>query len=296
MTPCPSGEDFVRYVDGALSVEQTERLEEHLACCPRCREHAASLRTLIEDVRAPLRAVLDVEAHTREVMERLEQMAQRELSAQSGQGEPRARGHLGDRPRRWIFAGAVSAAACVAAGYLGVQTTRVRDPWQARGESAPSSIARDVSIRPCTTEGSSSKEALRPLRPGETLSGAEPLTASFRNLGASPAYLLLFAVDARRDVHWISPPYTRPDEDPVATTLPVSLSERVLDTTAVLENVSPGPLRIVAVISPVPVHVSDIESMGAAVDDDVLLARRFGARSGIRETIVEVIETAGGSR
>jgi hypothetical protein len=273
MMSCPTEEDFIRFIDGALSVEATERVKRHLAGCPRCHEHEELLRALIADVRAPLAATLDIEAHRRAVMEKLDQP----LAADA---HPR---------RRWILGAAASAAACVLAAYLGVRGTS--ETWQARGGSGEPTIARTLSVRPCTIDGQ-----LRPLRSGATIDRSAPLTATFRNLGAAPAYLLLFAVDARHQVHWISPRYLRADENPVATTLPVTTGETVLDTTVVLEDVSPGSLRIVAVISPAPAHVSDVESMDGNEIDAAHLARRVPAGTDIRETVVEVAAETGGRR
>jgi hypothetical protein len=275
MTSCPTGEDFVRFIDGVLSVEATERLKKHMAGCPRCREHEALLRTLIADVRAPLPATLDLEAHRRAVMEKLDQPPATEVRTR----------------RSWVLAAAASAAACAMAAYLGVRGTSERETWQARGGAGEPTVARTVDVQPCAIDGQ-----LRPLRSGATIDGSAPLTATYRNVGTAPAYLLLFAVDARHEVHWISPRYLRPDENPVATPLPVTAGESVLDTTVVLEDASPGPLRILAVISPAPAHVSDVESMEGDKRDAAHLAKRFPAGTDVRETVVEVAAETGGRR
>jgi hypothetical protein len=131
---------------------------------------------------------------------------------------------------------------------------------------------------------------LRPLETGAVLDVATPLTATFRNLGDAPAYLLLFAVDTRRIVHWVVPRYSRP------ATLPVSTGEGVLGTTVVLDGLSPGPLRVVAVITSAPGHVSDVEALEGTPIDAAQLARRFPTGTDIRETVVEVRDTDGGAR
>jgi hypothetical protein len=121
------------------------------------------------------------------------------------------------------------------------------------------------------------------------------LTASYRNLGDTPAFLLLFAVDDRRVVHWISPAFTRPEDNPVSTTLPASVRERMLDTTVVLDSVSPGPLRIVAVLTSTPAHVSDIESLEETDLSATRIARHVPDAE-IRETIVNVHDATGDAR
>jgi hypothetical protein len=275
MMPCPTEQDFVRFIDGALSVEATEHLKKHVARCPRCREHEELLRALIADIRAPVLATLDIEAHRRAVWERLDRPVARD----------------GNPHRRWLLAGAASAAACVMAAYLGVRATSERDAWQARGGAGEHTIARDVSVRPCTIDGQ-----LQPLRSGATIDRSAPLTATFRNLGTAPAYLLLFAVDVRHEVHWITPRYVRAEEDPVATALPVTARETPLDTTVLLEDLSTGPLHILAVISSMPAHVSDVESMEGSEIDAAHLARRAPPGTEIREMVVEVAAETGGRR
>mgnify|MGYP001415337774 CR=1 FL=1 len=274
MMPCPTDEVLVRLVDGALSVEETERLAQHVGRCERCREQDARLRTLIADLKAPLSVPVDVPAHVRGVMDRLDRPLTPDV-----------------RPLwRRAFPLASSAAACAAVAYF-VLHTPGRSTWQARGGPAQATLARDVSVRPCAVQA-----GLHPLETGAVLDVATPLTATFRNLGDTPAYLLLFAVDSRHNVHWIVPRYSRPEDNPIAATLPASAGEGVLDTTVVLDDVSPGPLRVVAVIASAPGHVSDVEALEGTLIDLAQLVRRFPTGTDIRETVVEVRDADGGAR
>jgi Putative zinc-finger len=270
MTPCPTDEEMVRLVDGDLAAETVERLRRHLAECSRCFDNEARLLALVADLRAPVAATFDLRAHTRAVMARLDQ-------------EPSGR-RASARAPVWAYA---SAAVCATA--VVCASTR---PWsthgtvQSRGGGAGPSVARDIRVVPCVVE-----DAVRPMSNGAVMHGDAALTATLRNIGKTPAYLLLFAVDARHEVHWISPPYARTDDDPAATTIPVSSRDDVLAATAVLEDLAPGPLRIEAVVSPVPTHVSDVESLGADVVDRDRLAGRLPMGTDIRETQV-VVDTA----
>jgi hypothetical protein len=276
MTPCPPKDDFVRLVDGSLSLEATSRLEAHVSRCPCCREHERTLRTLIADMKAAVHADVDVQAHTRRVMDRLD----RPIAASAT-----------SRPV-WASLGAGSMAACAigAALYVGFRTTREEDTWRARGGPIEATIARDVGVQPYVVTG-----GLRPLASGAAIAPDTPLTAGFRNLGRTPVFLLLFAVDAHRTVHWISPEYTRLETNPVSTVLPVSVEEQALGTTVVLADVAPGPLRIVAVITSTPAHVSDVESLEGLELNAPRLVRQIPGAD-VRETVVEVRETEGGMR
>jgi hypothetical protein len=274
MTSCPTDDDFVRFVDGALSLEQTESVRVHMARCQRCHEHDETLRALIGDVKAPFSVDIDARAHARAVMERLDR--------------PQV-----TRPRRlrarWIGAGSAAACGLFFAAYLGWRTAPA-GTWQARGAGIAATIGRDVGVQLYAAE-----EELRPLPSRATIGRATPLTAGFRNLGRAPAFLLLFAMDTRHTLHWISPRYTRPGDDPISTALPATIEEQLLDTTVVFEDITPGPLRVVAVITSMPAHVSDIERLeGMELRAGDLLERVPGAE--VRETMLEVRDVDGGLR
>jgi hypothetical protein len=272
-TQCPFEAELSSFVDHDLPPERADRQRAHLLECAACRREEERLRTMIADVRAPLAPApaFDVRAHVEGVMARLDR-------PQKGVAWPRARS-------LWLGAGAGSlAVALTLVLYLAVR--RAPDPvsgtWQARGGAAASSIAREVGVWPCAIEG-----APRRLGPGATIGRDTPLSAIFRNAGQAPAFLLLFAVDARGDVHWISPAYERAAADPPSTMLPAGAEQRLLSTTAVLDGVPAGPLRIVAVIGREPARVSDVERLGQPQLDARGIASRF-AGAEVRETLVQV--------
>jgi len=273
MTSCIDDKDLVRFVDGALSVEETERARAHVASCSRCREEEATLRELIGAIHAPAAPDFDVRAHVRSVMAGLD----RPVAA------PR------ERQRDWRIAGMSSIAlgAVCLATYFGV-ARHPREEWRVRGGSAASGIERDVGVAPFAAG-----RAPHTIVAGSTIGRGTPITAAFRNVGR-PAFLLLFAIDARGAVHWVSPAFERPEDDPASTALAPAATERLLPTTAVLEGVPAGPLRIVAVVTSSPAHVSDVESLaGGALGPSVLSGRFPDAM--VRETVVRVDDTEGGS-
>lgn len=274
MIPCPTRDELVRFVDGALSLEETDRLRDHVARCYGCREAEAALRALVADLRGAVSAQFDARAHARAVLERLDR-------APAAEPKPR---------RATWFVGAVAAGILLAAGYGGLRAPSSKPAWQSRGGSAQAAIGRDVGVQPYAVEG-----ALRPLVSGSTIDASTPLTAGFRNLGEAPAFLLLFGVDAQSVVHWISPAYTRSDDDPASTRLSGSTREQILGATVVFDDVRAGPLRLIAVITSAPAHVSDVESLAGT---DLSAARLTGRLHGaeVRETIVDVQPSFGGTR
>ncbi len=280
MMRCPDEAGLLHFVDGALPVEETERLRAHVADCPRCGPRVAALRTVLGDLAAADFPPFDAREHARAVRARIDRI---ERTTSAAAREPRS-------PRR-AFAWALgSLAAAVFVVVLGLRTPS--GTWQPRGGVDPnlrveagqaSDLRRDVGVRIFAAG-----PAPNPLREGAVISTDTPLTAGLRNLGRSPAFVLLFAVDERRKVHWISPAFTRREDDPPSTPVPAALEERVLPTTVVLEDVPAGTLRLLAVITATPAHVSDVEALEGS---DVVAERIERAIPGaeVRETRVQVV-------
>jgi hypothetical protein len=261
----PTDDELLRFVDADLSPEQMERIEEHLASCAVCAARAAALRELIEDVRAPIPAEdLDVGEHVASVMNRLDAPAE----------APKVR-----RVSGWI--GALAAAAGLAL-YFGSGAGEERGHFTARGGNAESSLSRDVGVQLYAQRG-----ALEPLQAGGSVRPGTPLTAGLRNVGRDAAHLLLFAVDARGDVHWIAPQFTVAGEDPAAVVVSHSPDEKLLPSAVAFDDLAPGRLRVVAVIAKKPARVSAIESLEKAELDGEGLTKRF-PEAEVRQFLLDV--------
>ena len=262
----PSDDELLRFVDADLSPEQMERIDEHLASCAVCSARAAALRELLEDVRAPVSTkALDVGAHVASVMRRLDTPA----------ATPKAR-----RSAPWAGGLSVAAALSLVIGYGASGGDGGR--FTARGGHAESSLSRDVGLQLYAQE-----QTLRPLQAGSRVRPGTPLTAGFRNAGKHAVHLLLFAIDARDDVHWIAPEYTVAGEDPAAINVAPSVEEKLLASAAAFDDLAPGRLRVVAVIGRTPARVSAIESLSAAELDGAGLMKRF-PEAEIRQFLLEV--------
>lgn len=315
MIPCPNEDQLVRFVDGALSLDETERLSEHLASCAVCRRRDEAFRTFVADAFDDEDLGVDLDTHVRLVMDR--------LGADRSTDAPRPRApsmgplasaasplacamcrlawavsrfsftmrRLASAVPTWGWGLPVAALACaVPLAHHLLHSRAASDErsaeaskavWQARGAHVVPTLGRDVGVQPYAV-----RNGLEPLGSGAVVEGSTPVTAGFRNIGRRPAFLLLFVVDARGAVHWISPPFVSPQDDPVSTTLGQTADERVLGTTAVFDDLIAGPLRVVAVITPAPAHVSDVEALGADITADRIARRLPGAE--VRETLLEV--------
>ena len=280
MRPCLREDHLLRFVDDALSVEETEIIKRHLEGCQQCREHEESVRLLIGDLGADVACAFDAGAHARAVMARLGRSPEAPIAGGAGFG------------RRFVAsAGLVAACAIVAGFLLGPHMRPAPARWQPRGGEGAATIGRDVAVQPYALQAG----ALRPLAPGATIEPTTPLTATFRNIGRTPAFLLLFAVDSDRVVHWISPPFVGEEDNPPSTPLITTANEKVLDTTAVLDDVPPGPLRLIAVITPAAARVADVEALEGSDLSPADLTRKLPAAE-VRETLVHVLDTHGSSQ
>ncbi len=267
-TRCPSQDELVRFVNADLSPESSNRVSEHLSQCQTCSQEVRQLRSIVEDLGGARAIELDVAAHVQDVMRRLDQPAT----------QPK-------RARSMARLAAITAMAASVALLIYVVGPRERSPegtWQARGSSNGASLSRDVGVQVYTLAKSP-----QPLRPGDVIAPDAALTAGLRNLGHATAHVLLFAVDSRNAVHWITPKYTRADEDPTATELTRTQEERVLPNSVVFDDLAPGPMRIVTIVNPGPVRVSQVESLSEPELAQGNLAHRF-AGAEVREIVVQV--------
>ena len=237
-SPCPSEERLWRYLDQDLSPRDASAVSQHVTECGRCRDEQERLHALLASLRAPELPSADRAAHVEAVLNRI-------ATDPQPQAAHRLRKLLG------------LLLPLAAAGALLIAQLGQDGRFQARGGPSEVTIGRDVGVQPYAVDPS-----LHALVAGSVIRSDAPLTASFRNLGPGPVYLLLFAVDARGALHWISPRYERAGEDPAATALASSRSERLLPDTVVFEDLATGPLRIVSVITPEVAHVSDLEAIG----------------------------------
>jgi len=265
---CPTESELVSFVDADLPPEQLQRIEKHLELCSRCARRVIDLTTLVADVAAPLPVAepLDVTAHVSSVMNR--------LSAPS----------VAPRASRFLaWAGGLTAAAVLLLFFELRRPGAAEGEAQltARGHAADETLARNVGVRLYAQH-----DELEPLESGALITRETRLTAGLRNVGHAPAQLLLFAIDARNTVHWIAPAYESAGSDPPAVSVVPGPGERLLPSAVAFDDLAPGPLRVMTVISREPLHVADVESLPTAELATAALRRRFAAAD-VREFVFE---------
>lgn len=266
--PCPTEKELLAFADADLSPEQLQRVERHLELCRDCARQVVALSRLIEDIATPLApAELDVGEHVAAVMKRLD--------------APVATA----RPARALTWGAVALTMVAAMALLFVRG-RGYDEEQgqlaARGGPGEPVLSRNVGVQLYTQT-----PELHALSAGSRVLTQTPLTAGLRNTGRAPVFVLLFAVDARGSVHWIAPEFTLPGSNPRAVLLSPQAGEQLLPTAAVFDDLAPGPLRLIALLSTEPSYVADVEALTAEQLSSHALTARF-PRAEVRELVVEV--------
>jgi hypothetical protein len=271
---CPNETELLSFVDADLPPEQLARIEKHLELCSACAKEVMAFSALAADIAAPLPLELpfDAAAHVAAVMQRL---------------DTRVAAPRGARLLAWC--GALAAAAVVLLllaklngsaqdGELGGS----KGELAARGGPAVASLSRDVGVQLYAQQ-----EPLRALSGGSQIGVKTALTAGLRNVSNERAYLLLFAVDAERAVHWIAPEYASASSNPEAFAIVPASGERLLPSAAVFDDLALGELRIVSLISKTRLHVSDIERLPPSeLGTEALLKRFSGAE--VREILLDV--------
>lgn len=271
---CASQATLLAFADNDLPPEKLRQLEKHLETCGICAKQVMALSELIEDVAAPVAAVpFDAAEHAAAVMKRLD------APLGHARGVPPA-----------VWAGIFGAVAAAAALLLVLgrephgpgQGDGPRGHFAARGGDAESALGRDVGVQVYTVG-----PPLRPLASGVRISPSTALAVGVRNLGQGTAYVLLFAVDSKQVVHWLAPGFSEPGSDPEALHIVPLREERLLSTQVVFDDLAPGPLRIVTLVSSEPSHVSQVEALSPDELGSAALSQRF-PRAEAREVTVMV--------
>lgn len=251
---CPDIAEWTHLVDGEVSANRSAEMERHAAACRQCARHFEETRALLADVAASLPS--DAGSVAR-VMRALD-----EAPAAS------------TRTRSWhsfalgALAGGALVAAAAAVLFFVSGPTDQPGTFVARGSGADATLERNVGIE-IHADGA-------PVVDGRRLAADAPLTASVRNLFHDRrVYMLLFAIDARGDVHWIFPGYTDPATDPQAIALPRADRDTPLGESVVFDRPAPGLLRIVVVLSFERLRVSHIETTAPTDRDPDALRDRW---------------------
>jgi hypothetical protein len=229
--------DVEAHFAGRSSTRDDRRLFRHMKTCDACRGQYGTLA----------------------MMEALEVDGVERARVRMGRGlfEP--------APRRvFVSAGLVLACACMA---LVFSLGRTRSPFHSdfvarggahEGEAALPSLAI---YRVPREAGNPAVPAIgETRRAGNLVHAGESLAFSYVNPAAvGDGYLMIFARDAAGHVYWFWPSWENAGEDPAS--LPISASATAVELPeAVRHALQPGPLTIVGLFTPKPLHVREVEA------------------------------------
>jgi hypothetical protein len=116
-----------------------------------------------------------------------------------------------------------------------------------------------------------------------TFAQSDGLLFSYNNSGSEPyQHVMLFGVDAARQVRWYYPAYEKLDEDPASLVITEAATPTLLPD-VIHHAYAPGPLTIYALFSHKPLRVSQVEAWVSRdmptserpTADSVLYTRRF---------------------
>ena len=235
-SPCPSNREWLSLIDGEATENRAAELRVHAGNCSRCAQELEMQRQLVRDLGAPAPVSSDAVAAVMRRIESVERPARR----------------LGWRG--WALTGGALAAAAVVAFLIVPSTGFDRGIFSARGHRVP--WTQKVGVEVWAIESSPRK-----FEAGSVLSAATAMVASYHNVDTAAAYLLVFALDARGEIHWAYPGFEDPKTDPASVRLEPLQMNKVLPDSVLLDDLPVGPMELVTFISRESIHVSRIESL-----------------------------------
>jgi hypothetical protein len=257
--PCPAGDEFTRLLDGELTENRAAHLRQHAAACPTCAAELEAQQALLARLAAPVPG-LPSDGAMAALVARLD-AADADAAAEASAARSARR-----LPGPRVWAGLAAAAAVLAVVW--VTPWHREEAFTPRGDGA--TWTQKVGVDLWALRG-----APRRLAPDDALDPGVALVASYSNLDPAPAWLLAFALDDQGEVHWLYPGYHDARTNPQALRLEGSVAQRALPESVILEQVPPGPLRLVTVLTRSPLHVSDVEAAAPADRSPEALRRRW---------------------
>jgi len=250
MPTCPSNQEWLSLIDGEATENRAAELRAHASDCSHCTKELELQSQLVGDLAAPVPVAADAVSAVMRRLEKAERPAPR----------------LGWRG--WALAGGALAAAAAVTFLIVPTSGSERGSFSARGHRV--AWPQKVGVEVWAIDSSPRK-----LEAGAPLSPATPIVASYHNVDAVAAYLLLFAVDARGELHWAYPGFEDAKTDPEAVRLDPLQMKKVLPDSVMLDDLPAGPMELVTFISREPLHVSRIEALPASERSVASLRVRF---------------------
>lgn len=241
------------YLERDLSPADAAAVEAQLADSPAARRQLESYRKITEALgaAAPELESLDLVSVVRRQVE------------QAAPPRPPVRARRG-----FLYAGVLAAAACVGL-MMGVTGLGLQDEVRKKGVTSPAPD-RWAGVHLYRVAGTAAPTLLEKDHPD--LGSGDGVLVSYTNLGPLPFdYLMVFAVDAQRQVTWLYPAWERASEDPLA--IPVRKGAAEVELRSLIRpRWAAGPVAVHALFLRRPLGVHEVEALLARAPGPLSLA------------------------
>ena len=230
---CPASETLAAWAAGEVTLEQQRQLLQHVRGCRSCGPQAERMRLLTGELRG-LSLAPPAPAFTASVLAQL-----------------RARPARSRGSRLPLLA----AAGLAALGLLAVvQLQAPRGELEARGGGVASRDRVGIQVR--VHEPGQAPALLTSRRVVSVDAG---YSFVLLNRSRKPQHVMLFALDARSEVHWFYPAFLDPHSDPRSLAVPPTPDVQALPEGITPEQPAVGPFQIAALFTAAPLTVSEVE-------------------------------------
>lgn len=245
---CLDDPTLARLADGELTTNQTRAAEAHLDGCASCQARRAHVGQLARALGGAYATAPDP-SFARSVAAELG--AVRLRAPRRGWGHPAIAVGLTAFLAFLVHSTSVERAQRDVAGTPSTLVARGPD---ASLTGPPSS--RNVGFSAFGWSGRLTADARLPATPD--------LRFRVYNQSGRDVAVMLFAVDARRQVHWFYPAFLDPHTNPRSIVVPADRLRQDLDEGVTPEDLAPGPLTMFGLFSEQPLDVRSVESLVAS--------------------------------
>jgi len=251
---CPRPEVLAAWADGQVARELGEQLGSHTRGCSACARRVEHLRLLPSEL-ARLTLAPAAAGFSAQVVAKL------------GSAQPTR-----TRSRRALLRAGAATGVFVAALALWMLAVLPRLPSARRGaeltaRGAPSARSARVGFEVYAHQPG---QAPKRLRAGQALDARSGYSFVVHNRGGRALQLMLFAVDARRDVHWFYPAFLDANTDPRSIRIDAQPQVQALPEGITPDGPALGPIEFLAVFTTAPLSVTEIEALLRAAGPDAI--------------------------
>ena len=256
---CPVDElELGGLLDGELTENRARQLREHLAGCAACAARMSHLAALAAQLRGPVPEALDTD-FVNAVERRLDAADHSPLASPAPPASLAPASRLATRRGPLLLALSTLAVAAAAITLVTLPRGRFASEFTPRGGESPwhARVYTSLAVVPSGAEATTP----RPIAAGASLRQGDGIAVTAHNGNPDlPIYLMVFAVDAKDEVHWILPAWSDPAQNPRSVLLPAG-SALPAPAGRTPEAPAAGKLRLLSLLSRGPLDVRSVEAL-----------------------------------